>query len=83
MEPIISVDTKRKKVLVTINDTFNVECSPTKEVEDLASGSNEKIFNQVVKKLDKYNFTFPTRMKWRYVVRTKGYAAVECPIVEK
>jgi hypothetical protein len=83
MEPIISVDTKRKKVLVTINDTFNIDCSPTQEIEDLVAGSNENIFNKVVEKLDTYNFTFPTRMKWRYIVRAKGFAAAECPIVEK
>jgi hypothetical protein len=83
MDIIISVDVTRKKVLVLIHDTFNIECSPTKEIEELVSGSNEKVLDQVIEKLETCKFTFPTIKKWRYIVRAKGYATAECSIIEK
>jgi len=82
MEPIISVDTDRKKVLITINDTFQNDCDPTIELENVVAGTNKKILEQLNEKLKDYNYKIAEKPKWRFLVKAYGYAAVEA-VIEK
>ena len=81
MDVIISVDTKRMNVLVSIHDTFNNECVPSKEIEDVMAGTNEKIIQQIQDKLSLSYCQLDPTQKWKKVSNYKGYASASCNIV--
>ncbi len=83
MDPIISVDTSRKKVLITLGDTFHKECDPSTELENVAAGTNKQILEQLNEKLKDYNYKLATKPKWRFIVKTYGYAAIEALIEQE
>ena len=80
MDVIISVDKKRLKVLVSIHDTFNIDCEPSKEVENLIANTNNDVLDQIKEKLVKYDCKLADKLKWRIVSKYKGYAGAECNI---
>ncbi len=83
MEPIISVDTDRKKVLITLNDTFHNDCDPSVELENVVAGTNTTILNSLQEKLQEYNYKLAERPRWRFLVKAHGHAAVEAHIINE
>jgi len=78
---IISVDTKRMKVLVSIGDTFQNEINSTEVLENTISGIDKEVIDAIQEKLSLSYCKLDPQLKWRIIVKSYGYAVADCPIV--